>query len=1004
MRKVQTWTKFVILTALLACTVLGISAPRALAATVTVGAGSYTTTLPAGQTGPQGMIYKTSNVTGAMPTNDWWSSLAWKAYSDVMFPHPLAVQAKADGLGIGYPVQSASSDAMFGAYVNDFTLGHSAQSSFPDARVDAYSDWTVSMLFSSGGTMRVTTGHGLPFIYSTYSGGTPKLIFSTVPTVWSGSASSSVLGVTVNGHHYGLFGPTGSTWSGIGSATLTNSLGGKTYFSVAVLPDNTAATLAAFTQYAYSFVTNTTTSYSYQASTSQVCTTYTVTTQAMEGTQSGTIMALYPHQWKNTTQSLLPYTYSSIRGTMKTLSGSSFMTKMKYQGILPFLPAVGSYNGTTLNNYIEAVRTEPNHTVNGTDTYWLGKYLGRIANLLPIAQQAGNTAAVSNFESYLETTLANNLTAGTKTNNLFYYDGNWGTLIGYPASYGSNDQLNDHHFHYGYWVRAAAEVARNNPGWASTANYGGMVNLLIKDFANWERTDTSFPYLRNFDPYAGHSWASGNSEFADGNNQESSSEAINAWAAMILWGQATGNTAIRDAGIYLYTTEVNAINEYWFNTDGTNFKSGYNHNYSSMLWGGKSVYATWFSADVQAIRGINILPVTAASAYLGYNPSYSASFMSQMASEFGSQSWNMWPDIFWEYQALYDANGAINLFNANPSYTPEDGETKAHTYSFLYNMKALGQVDKTVTANVPAYGVFKNGTTRNYVAYNAGASAITATFSDGTTLNVPAGSIASTLGTVVTPPGAPSITSLSPASGAAGTSVTLSGSNFGASQGSSTVKFGTAAASVTSWSNTSITAVAPSGLSAGSVNVTVTTSAGTSNAAAFTVTGNVTASNVLYVRSGGSLSLTAGTSAASDTIASTGGGNYDGTPHNASTYTITGINATYDSSKATAFHLFLDSAANVGNAIQVQVIYDFNGNGSATRVETYNYFATNDVTGWEDYSQGSGLKSAAGSFANMNNGTITIKVWSALGTASSTLRVDASGSNGQQSAVTIPFI
>ncbi|WP_435165842.1 glycosyl hydrolase [Paenibacillus glycanilyticus] len=1002
MKKDMQWTKWMVLTALFAFTILGSFTSPAAAATIAVGAGSYTNSLPAGQTGPPATIYKTSNVTGAMPTNDWWSSLAWKAYSDVMFPHPLAVQAKADGLGIGYPVQSGSADAMFGAYVNDFTLGHSAQSNFPDAKVDAFSDWTVSMLFSSGGTMRITTGHGLPFIYCTYAGGLPKLTFPSAPTVWSGSASSSVLGVTINGHHYGLFGPTGSTWSGIGTTTLTNSLNGKSYFSVAVLPDNTAATLNAYKQYAYSFVTNTTSNYSYNSSTSKVSTTYSVTTQAMEGTQTGTIMALYPSQWKNTSTSLLPYTYDSVRGTMKTVAGSSFTTSLTYQGILPYLPAVGSYNNATLNNYIESVRTEANHTVGATDTYWLGKYLGRIANLLPIAQQAGNTAAVANFENYLETTLSSNLTAGTKSNNLFYYNSNWGTLIGYPASYGSNDSLNDHHFHYGYWVRAAAEVARNNPSWASTANYGGMVNMLIKDFANWDRSDTSFPYMRNFDPYAGHSWASGNSEFADGNNQESSSEAINAWSAMILWGQATGNTAIRDAGIYLYTTEVNAVNEYWFNIDGTNFKSGYNHNYSSMIWGGKSVYATWFSADVQAIRGINILPVTAASAYLGYKPSYSAAFLAQTASERGGNAWNMWPDIFWEYQALYDADGAISLFNANPSYTPEDGETKAHTYSFLYNMQALGQVDTSVTANVPTYGVFKKGSTRNYVAYNPGTSAITVTFSDGATLSVPAGSVASSLGTVVTPSG-PSITSLSPSSGSAGSTVTVTGSGFGASQGTSSIKFGSAAAAVTSWSNTSITATVPSSLAAGSYNVTVTTSAGTSNAASYTVAGASLSSNVLYARSGSSLSFTAGTAAASDTIASAGGANYDGNPHSPTTYTITGITGTYDATKATAFHLFLDSGTSVGNGVQVQVTYDFNGNGSATRVETYGYFATNDVTGWEDYTQGGGPTSAAGSFANMNNGTITIKVWSAIGNGASSLRVNASSANGQQSTVTIPY-
>ncbi len=44
---------------------------------------------------------------------------------------------------------------------------------------------------------------------------------------------------------------------------------------------------------------------------------------------------------------------------------------------------------------------------------------------------------------------------------------NWGTLIGYPASYGSDQELNDHHFHYGYFIAAAATLAKFDPTWAA---------------------------------------------------------------------------------------------------------------------------------------------------------------------------------------------------------------------------------------------------------------------------------------------------------------------------------------------------------------------------------------------------------------------------------------------------------------------------------------------------------------------------------------------------------
>ena len=87
--------------------------------------------------------------------------------------------------------------------------------------------------------------------------------------------------------------------------------------------------------------------------------------------------------------------------------------------------------------------------------------------------------------------------------------------------------------------------------------------------------------------------------------------------------------------------------------------------------------------------------------------------------------------------------------------------------------------------------------------------------------------------TVTTPP-PPSITSVSPTSGAVGTSVTIAGSNFGASQGASTVQFNGTAAAPTTWSATSIVAPVPAGATTGPVVVTVN---GTpSNGVTFAVT------------------------------------------------------------------------------------------------------------------------------------------------------------------------
>jgi RHS repeat-associated protein len=82
---------------------------------------------------------------------------------------------------------------------------------------------------------------------------------------------------------------------------------------------------------------------------------------------------------------------------------------------------------------------------------------------------------------------------------------------------------------------------------------------------------------------------------------------------------------------------------------------------------------------------------------------------------------------------------------------------------------------------------------------------------------------------------APTITDLTPSSGGVGTIVTIAGSNFGSTQGASTVKFGNVQATPTSWTASAIVVPVPSGVSAGAVSVVVNVAGvGASNPATFT--------------------------------------------------------------------------------------------------------------------------------------------------------------------------
>jgi len=721
-----------------------------LAQNVPIGAGSYTTALPAGAKAPQAQVYKSFG--GPAPTHKFWTSKYWSPLGTLangggvyMFPHPFSMQTNSNGLRLGYFRGVSNNGNWFNQpFQGDLTLGVAGLNA-GTVNVSATYDWAVDF---NWGAMTARVGRGFPFIYVLTDGQKPTVTFGGQPTVFANNGN--VLGVSIAGNNYGLFCPTGGTWSGIGSTTLTcNNPSGRNYFSLALLPD--AQSLPTYTSYAFSFPTDTRVSWSYDPASSEVKTTYTVATRAMEGSQTGFLQALYPHQYATLSGTInTGYTYASPRGPMKVHSAASFSTIDKYHGVLPFLPPVG-HDNATLRGYVNAVANEAN-PANGGESYGAGKQFNRVAQVLPLARAVNNTAAVDGLLGKLKSEMQNWLTASNgEASKLLYYDRNWGTLIGYPASYGSDTALSDHHFHYGYWIHAAALIGMFDPAWLTRSNWGGMIDLLRQDVANTDRASTSFPFLRHMDVYAGHSWASGEAPFGDGGNEESSSEAINAWVGLILYGAATNNTAVRDTGIWLYTQEVKATNYYWFNNgEVSTFPSGFNRVQVTNVFDAKSDTATWFGAEPEFAHGIQFLPFTGGSLYLGHDPGYVRENYNEILSLTGgtfNPGTTKWPDLIEQYLAFTDPVTALTQWS-NTTFL-FDGETKAHQYHWLKALGTLGEPDTSVTANTPLYAVFrKQGTgAKTHVAYNPTAAAITVNFTDGASFSVPPGSLKSELGT-----------------------------------------------------------------------------------------------------------------------------------------------------------------------------------------------------------------------------------------------------------------
>ena len=312
------------------CLMLAALLFSAAAQVVQVGKGSYTTSGNFAVTDHNPFI--TADFSQKVICAKWWVTLINKNFSDPMWAHPLSFQTAAAGLDIGYPGAAKSTGGGFSnSHSRDLTVGVAGMNATGTA-VAAYSHFgvTARWLGSGAAVMEATMNQGIPFAYFKITGGNASISFSGTPTIWYNQGG--VVGATVNGKNYAIFGPTGSSWSGTG--TMTSSLNGKDYLSVALLPDNTAQTLSFFKQYAYSFAKDTRVSWVYNEQTAMLTSIFSINADVKEGTDSGTIFALFRHHWLNYTGPLTSYTYQSARGVMKVVNGPSFATNMRFNGVL----------------------------------------------------------------------------------------------------------------------------------------------------------------------------------------------------------------------------------------------------------------------------------------------------------------------------------------------------------------------------------------------------------------------------------------------------------------------------------------------------------------------------------------------------------------------------------------------------------------------------------------------------------------------------------------------
>lgn len=269
-----------------------------------------------------------------------------------------------------------------------------------------------------------------------------------------------------------------------------------------------------------------------------------------------------------------------------------------------------------LSKDVESLGSTP---ITTSSSYFYGKLIARAARLALIAEEVGYVDVIPAIRRFLKDSIEPWLD-GTFGGNGFLYEGKWGGIV---TKQGSTDTgadfgfgvYNDHHYHLGYFVYAISVLAKIDPEWGM--KYKPQAYSLAQDFVNLGRgqsTSNYYPRLRCFDLYKLHSWAGGVTEFADGRNQESSSEAVMAYYAAALMGLAYEDTNLVATGSVLAALEIEATQMWWHIREGDNM---YEEDFTrenrvvGMVWANKRDSGLWFAPPEwrECRVGIQVLPI-----------------------------------------------------------------------------------------------------------------------------------------------------------------------------------------------------------------------------------------------------------------------------------------------------------------------------------------------------------------------------------------------------------
>jgi endoglucanase Acf2 len=708
-------------------------------------------------------------------SNDWWQSAMIKKFGNPMLVMPFKAAYSKKGLSLLTSTQgwlptmkdtdvnvSVVSENMADLYI----LPENVDTATAYDRVHKYGDYSAELQLCDETGVAMTSTHvkGSPYTFLDFTG--KENVYISVPnltTVYN-DAGNAILtngqsatldhfgieitdndnkeGTYTSKNYYCVTLPAGTTVK-IAGGKIKVTFGADKYMSVATMLNKND--LNTYFQHGYAFVTDTQVGYSYSENLSKITSNYTVTTTLKRsGYSNVTMQLMMPHQWKKSSNNAqTAKTYKSVRGDMHGVWSNTFSTVDTFRGLLPqfTMPSNPEFDQDKCFEYLKTLDSATSNLNPAADAYWEGKNLHPLGIGALMADQLGETEMRDEFLARLKHILVNWFTYdGPDDVSYFIYDENWGTLYYAASEFGANTGICDHHFTYGYFMFGATVLATYDKQFYN--DYKDMIEMLIRDYANPAQDDSEYCEFRAYDMYESHSWAGGYADNDSGNNQESASESLFSWVGMYLWGVLTENDTYRDAAIFGFTNEMEAVEQYWFDYDKDNWIDEWPYEVVGQVYGGINFYGTFFGGQPLYVYGIQWLPISEYLTYYGMNQARAQEIYEGLESD-TERAMNIaeivarnegkseaeiekllreyphpdtgWQHITWPFLSQYNADLALQKFNANVDKVQRtDG---ANTYWFINAMKQFGHkaTDLYATGDVSA-AVYYNETTHKYTA------------------------------------------------------------------------------------------------------------------------------------------------------------------------------------------------------------------------------------------------------------------------------------------------